>query len=262
MTAPRVCYREGQRLRVRDLRDEQAYRLDQRRRHRVAHHGWGIVRGLVLRIAGDDEVNLSPGLAVDGFGRQLIVPETLRMPFDVLDDTLKRLEVPATGEAAVDLWLLYGLRTNGDRGCEQALLRVTRAVDVDRIELDAGAPLETPDAAHREWPIYLGRLRRAAEDGSGYESLAVRRRYARWVGASLSSPGGGVRIDFANDDDPGDRRFAVSLRAASGELVPRLVLRADGTAAVDGNLTVAGDLRPASLGWEEPSALPPSASPA
>ncbi|MCP4569924.1 MAG: hypothetical protein GY841_20280, partial [FCB group bacterium] len=96
----------------------------------------------------------------------------------------------------------------------------------------------------------------------GYESLAVRRRYARWVGGSVSSPGGGVRVDFANDDDPGDRRFAVSLRTASGELVPRLVLRADGTAAVDGNLTVAGDLRPASLGWEEPSALPPSAAPA
>ncbi len=273
MTAPRVGYREGQRLRLRDLRDEQAYRRSQRRRHRIAHHDWGIVRGLGLSIAGaDDEAVLAPGLAVDGFGRQLIVPEALRMPFDVLDDARKRLEEPAP-EEAVDLWLLYGLRPGGGRGFEEAILRLTpaanvapearsnmtTAVDVDRTELDAGTRLETPDAAHREWPVYLGRLRRRPP---GYEALAVRRRYARWVGSRVLSPGGGVGIDFAGADDPGDHRFAVRVRAASGELVPRLVLGADGTNAIAGNLTVAGDLRPAGIGWTAPVTPPAKAAPA
>lgn len=42
----RVHYREGQILRTADLRDEQAYRIQMRCRHNLAHHGWGIVQGL------------------------------------------------------------------------------------------------------------------------------------------------------------------------------------------------------------------------
>jgi len=44
MTA-RVDFRAGQVLDAVDLVDEQIYRIALRRRHNIAHHGWGIVHG-------------------------------------------------------------------------------------------------------------------------------------------------------------------------------------------------------------------------
>ena len=52
MTVTRVRYREQQRLRSSDLQDEQAHRIAIRRRHNIAQHDWGIVRGPLTCSAG------------------------------------------------------------------------------------------------------------------------------------------------------------------------------------------------------------------
>jgi hypothetical protein len=208
MTATRVHYRERQLLRSNDLTDEQNYRLVTRRRHNIAHHGWGIVTGLVLEI-GPDCPQVQPGMAVDGYGRELIVPALVRIPVDKLDELMRE----DTDCTAIDVWLLYArvATTPPQRGrweCgpgqhsrwrEQADLRLTSVkttgfVDprqppvVPAADLDFGAHETSPDDPQREWPVYLGRI---ARKGSGaYAVIPSTRPYATLVGETVAAPSG------------------------------------------------------------------------
>lgn len=75
----RLNFYEGQYLGFKDLRDEQRYHIEMRRRHNIAHHSWGIVTGLDLEVketfkgSGQLEAFVMPGFAVDGFGREIIL---------------------------------------------------------------------------------------------------------------------------------------------------------------------------------------------
>src|ERR1700722_14092325 len=75
----RLHYYERQYLGAADLEDQQTYLRDMRRRHNIGHHTWGIVAGLDLvetPVPGDPTaVNffIQPGMAIDGFGREIIV---------------------------------------------------------------------------------------------------------------------------------------------------------------------------------------------
>jgi hypothetical protein len=74
----RPRYWQGQYLRTRDFVDEQAYHRAMRRRLNLASATWGIVTGLTLveqARAGSNTVDLvlTPGMAVDGFGREILV---------------------------------------------------------------------------------------------------------------------------------------------------------------------------------------------
>jgi hypothetical protein len=78
MSILRVHYRERQRLGAADLLLEQDYRLALGGRHALAHHGWGIVRGLRL-VSRDGVYVLTPGVAIDGYGRELVVTRAIRL---------------------------------------------------------------------------------------------------------------------------------------------------------------------------------------
>lgn len=78
----RLNYYEGEFLGAVDFQAEQEYYLEMRRRHNLGQHTWGIVTGLELAQApngGTDgsyaevDVYLQPGMAVDGFGREIAV---------------------------------------------------------------------------------------------------------------------------------------------------------------------------------------------
>jgi hypothetical protein len=75
----RLHYFERQYLGAADLEDQQTYLRDMRRRHNVGHHTWGIVTGLDLvevPVPGDPtavSIFIQPGMAIDGFGREIIV---------------------------------------------------------------------------------------------------------------------------------------------------------------------------------------------
>jgi hypothetical protein len=99
MTIVRSRYTERQPLRAGDLSADQDYHIAMRRRHNIGQHGWGIVHGLELRVAAG-EIRLRPGMAIDGYGRELIVPE----PVALLQ---QRNIFEACGSDIVDVWLIY-----------------------------------------------------------------------------------------------------------------------------------------------------------
>ena len=76
LTRPR--YFSGQLLTAEDFRTEQDYFLEKQRRHNRSLHGYGTVWGLDVRVDGGTEavqsVVVSPGLAIDRYGNEILVP--------------------------------------------------------------------------------------------------------------------------------------------------------------------------------------------
>lgn len=68
-------YFHGQLLDKDDFIDEQKYHINERARHSLNLHGWGVVRGLDVTAAGDSSISVSSGYAVDGKGREIAMTE-------------------------------------------------------------------------------------------------------------------------------------------------------------------------------------------
>jgi peptidoglycan hydrolase-like protein with peptidoglycan-binding domain len=80
-TAPRRSkYFSGQLLTAEDFEAEQFYFLDRRRSDNRRLHGWGVVCGLRVTPSGKGGVVVQPGLAIDGLGREIVVPAPQEMP--------------------------------------------------------------------------------------------------------------------------------------------------------------------------------------
>jgi len=79
MSISRVNYFDRQFLKVDEFKDEQAYHLDARRRLTRAFQDWGIVKGLEVRVVDPITVSVSPGLAVDALGREMVVDKEVRV---------------------------------------------------------------------------------------------------------------------------------------------------------------------------------------
>jgi hypothetical protein len=80
-TAPRrPRYFSGQLLTPQDFEAEQSYHLEARRRDTRRLHGWGVVSGLGATASSGGGVVVEPGLAIDGLGRAIVVPEPARWP--------------------------------------------------------------------------------------------------------------------------------------------------------------------------------------
>ena len=172
-TIQRVRFRERQRLRIADLATEQVYHLNMRRRHHVGHHRWGIVTGLVINKA--TNLYISPGFAIDGFGRDLVLSERCVIkPGDV--NCL--FEDKAAGTYWIDVWLLYARQAvnqpqNGQavsqhnrwqEGVEIRLELADKAVPDDPRQPPGVAPEDLDfdpsqtlvDDPDKIWPVYLG----------------------------------------------------------------------------------------------------------
>lgn len=193
MSAPtmseRVLYREGQRLLAADLGAEQAYHDAARRRHNLGGHTWGIVRGLAPAVDAAGRLIIQPGLAVDGYGRELLLPEPLAVaPGDL---TAAFADAGVGPGAAADLWLLRvaTLDDAGRRWRDEAALHLTaaglaapdRPFDTPPESLDWPLWRDLPD---EPFPIFLGRVTNAAPP---VVDLAGR-VYAALVGAAVVSP--------------------------------------------------------------------------
>ncbi|MGZ4354737.1 MAG: hypothetical protein ACXVZ4_14480 [Gaiellaceae bacterium] len=71
----RPAFFDGQRLTAADLSEASGYSVLLRRLHNRALHGWGVVLGLAVTGArGARSVQVSPGLALDCTGRELLLP--------------------------------------------------------------------------------------------------------------------------------------------------------------------------------------------
>lgn len=258
----RVHFHPQQFLRAQDFDDEQSYHLSMHRRHNIAHHSWGILEGLDLVV---DEVDGLPyamaGLAVDGFGREIVMPERTRIPTDRFDD-------PAV--TALDVWVAYSRAPgegpppgyaaceDGDsfyRWVERPLLRLETGEegdDSDRRHPPGVRPGDDPFPASRtapeegEWLIFLGQVKvdRAGAKKT-YSADLDGRPLADLVGARIEAPSGRaiVQIGAERRDDP--NRFAVFVPEADSNVDPlpaRLSIDAAGDTSIRGNVEVAGDL--------------------
>ncbi len=106
----RVHYYQNEYLGAEDFKAEQAYHRDMRRRHNVGHHRWGIVTGLELvEIAkgngsGGYDVYVYPGMAVDGFGREIVVLEPYKLDASLF--------ASFGGTSPHSVWLSYREKTD------------------------------------------------------------------------------------------------------------------------------------------------------
>ena len=82
---PPLCrnhYFTGKLLTERDFTAEQKYMADKLRLHHVALHGWGVVCGLKVTphpYCPDLRIVVEPGLAIDGCGREVRVPQRVEV---------------------------------------------------------------------------------------------------------------------------------------------------------------------------------------
>jgi len=252
--ATRVRFRERQLLRAADLEAEQSYLITSRRRHNIGAHGWGIVSGLELAKTVDG-IFVQPGLAIDGYGRELVVSTPVLVPPDAFT-TLKRNKL--------DVWLFYDLvemnvpqRGNWDCGPgrnlrkrERASLRITGAA---KVSTNNGAeasrtppevpgsdlpfpPFRTPpDDPAREWPVYLGTIRRRKKRPINRKSP---RPYASLTGEVVTTVSQTASIQVGNELASDSRRFAINIADADGKLIERMAVDRDGNTIINGNTTI------------------------
>lgn len=264
----RVRYHQGQYLGADDLGADQAYHRDMRRRHNIGHHTWGVVVGADLRIEDDVRLLVGPGMAVDGFGREIFLLATAELgPEAFLGEKL------LTGMQPV--WLAYheeeiGLSRYGYAECTDGTLR--RVVENYRLLVGepedpdgrddivvAGEPEDSSnsipyqglplDDVKARWQVLLGEV---FWDTGTRTFLSVdegKRPWVGLVGQTLWAPAGELRI--------ADRRPAADLRATvAGKLDVEDLHTAKGDIHLHGTSLVAlndgGGGEPVSLGRSDP----------
>ncbi len=276
----RVHYYPQQFLRTEDFQQEQAYHIQMRRRHNIAHHVWGIVTGLKLCVEEDGPVVL-PGMAVDGYGRELILTERKRISGE---------EFTHRNSDELNVWLQYGISGTDEtpagyyKTCNDAaqanyyrseeipllILEATGAGYLDPRQPKAVAPEDLafsaartpPDDPATLWPVYLGKLvrDRSKPDETVYKVEPAGRPSAGLVGEGIASPSGRALMGLQGKvvevtDETGvsrsevrPSRFNVSLTHAphcdeNNPLKEHLSITSAGEIDLRGRATIHGDLR-------------------
>jgi hypothetical protein len=259
----RVHYFEEQYLRTQDFVDEQAYHLTAHRRHNVGQHTWGIVVGLELE-SEEGALVLRPGVAVDGYGRDLVVPTTRSLPGSAFAER---------GSDELDVWLVYdrvgtdpappgyaGCEEDGDvpyyRWLERPIVRLERpdpafpdprlpeVVPPGDRDFDASRP--APDDPLREWPVFLGRVRFDPDNPENpYAIDSSNRPYVGLVGEYVVAPSGRTLLQLgpSSVDDPNVVALYIpEAESAEDRQRPRLAFAATGEVELRGDTTVYGDV--------------------
>jgi hypothetical protein len=210
--AQRVNFFDKQFLRVDEFRDEQLYQLEARRRHNVGQHSWGIVAGLEITQE-EGALVVRPGMAIDGYGRELLLADKKRLSPETFDDL---------GTERLDAWLIYGRRDgasapDGYGSCGQNDVREAyRSQETPQLLLEkplsnivdarkpSGVPVElfeekvplVSDNPNDMWRVYLGRITRLAPDQFTID--ISQRPYAGLVGEVVDHPANAARVEIGN----------------------------------------------------------------
>lgn len=148
--AERPRFFEGQYLGADDLESFLQYAREHDARHLLGAHTWGIVAGIELvdgvSVTGEPEYLLTPGVAVDGYGRLLVLTAPLRLTTDLFAQQ-------ASG--SVNVWIRYDetAYSNTRPGfqtcdCSDAYTRVAEAVSIE-----VGP---RPGVTRRQSPLMVG----------------------------------------------------------------------------------------------------------
>ncbi|HEX7317549.1 MAG TPA: hypothetical protein VF297_26850 [Pyrinomonadaceae bacterium] len=221
VSVPRVNFFDRQFLRVNEFRDEQLYQLAARRLHNVAQHYWGIVTGLEIALE-EGALVVRPGMAVDGYGRELLLPEKQRLAPETFDDL---------GTEKLDVWLVYA-RLDGEQapegygGCGASGAREAyRSLETPRVRLekpvantvDARRPPGVPaavldskvpvlsDDPKEVWRVYLGRITRLGGDPP-YNIDFSQRPYVGLVGDVVDHPANATRVEVGKQSNVAQTR--------------------------------------------------------
>ena len=134
MTPERPAFFDGQILAAADLTSAVDYGRGQAARHERYLHDWGIAEGLELTTAPDSsgqyvDVTLQPGVAIDGDGREIVVPASV-----LLSTAEFFIANGASPQAGANYpILLHGLDTSrARRGADHRRLRARRPADPHR----------------------------------------------------------------------------------------------------------------------------------
>ncbi len=283
----RVNYFEGQFLRTQDFTEEQDYHVAMRRRHNISHHTWGIVSGLeIVEVEGNFYVQ--PGMAVDGYGRELILPQKQALSSTAFKDK---------ASTELDVWLVYGLKSldklppgyagcgNGKGGTSFYRWQETAQVILEKPDPDFpdrrqpegliiadrnfDASRTPPDSPKSYWPVFLGTI--SNDPGNQQQPLAVKldnRPYVGLVGGAIEAPSGRARVQVGSERDDDLRRFVVFTRDESqpqtaAKWLPRFAVHEEGDvsvrgdASIYGNLSIAGGVIEFGAGTARDPELPP-----
>jgi hypothetical protein len=238
----RPHFQAGRVLRTSDFVDEQAYHLNAHRRHNTTGHRWGVAAGLGVVLL-DGDLVVEPGLAVDGYGRDVVLDSARGLDLRGFD---------VRGVEAVDVWVGYDrsrVRAIGDGVdllVDAAVVEVTDAADidprrppgVDPADLDQPGSRPPPDDPVRRWPVYLGRITRDLTDPDAAPVIETDRRpWIGLVGGSIEAPGGAPWLALEEGPDP---TLTLGVPNAAGD-VPLTISAADGV-YLDAHLTIDGEL--------------------
>ncbi|MEA2236354.1 MAG: hypothetical protein QOC81_1078 [Thermoanaerobaculia bacterium] len=271
----RLNYYQLQFLGAEDFKAEQIYHRDMRRRHNLGPHTWGIVEGLELveqpRGDGGIDVYVQPGLAIDGFGREIVVGAQYKLdasdfrfikPVSSTSSRTISVHIAYGEEQASPAAFGYGACDGGDQNNRvRELFRIVidtkppthSPVRVDGHDLaDSALPAdgsvsyqELPDSATTRWLVPLGSVEWHPDLDStkqGFKPSAHLdddRHYAGIVAAEILAPAGKLRIRPRNlPADPDKADFAT----VEGRLEVEGELHADRKLAVDGDVDAKKDI--------------------
>lgn len=215
----RVRYRERQRLRTVDLQDEQNYLLGLDGRHNVGPHDWGIVRGLQILIEETGVATLFPGIAIDGYGRELVVAEAV--PLDLSPN------IPAHY-----VYLFYCERPRGQCG-ERPNTRVNDSVAIAVAEDLLPLPDEPDASLAREagslpdqpfWPVLLGVVNAGSPSLVDVSDV----RYTRIDAGPIRHSTGRTAMRVGQESLIDPYHFLVTCRGEGGAMQNRMAIDRDG----------------------------------
>jgi hypothetical protein len=260
-TIARVNYYDRQFLRTQDFVDEQSYQIAMRRRHNIAHHRWGIVEGLQL-VSEEQNLFVQPGMAVDVFGRELILDDRQLLPASAFEDK---------GSEVLNAWLVYGTvgsdqAPKGYAGCgsrsgtlyyrvqERPQIRLQppdpqfpdprdpKGVLPGDIGFDASRT--PPDDPQRFWPVFLGKITRDLTNKQQPFSVDPSGRpYVGLVGENVIAPSGSAKLQIGSEVAADNNQFALLIRDANSQFQPKLTIDKDGVTEIQGRTTVHGDVK-------------------
>jgi hypothetical protein len=203
METLRVHYVERQRLRTADLQAEQDYLLGLDLRHNLNQHTPGIIRGLQIRsVSGQFEVE--PGIAIDLFGRELVLLEAAPLPINNMAGCL-------------DVWLIYcreplRLRRPGRVMCSDDTFERWREIPrLLTLPVNAQDDVQPPT----EGAVFLGRI--ACDDRQEIN-------YAGLCGREVADPASRALLQIGPRTTRDPYSFVVSLTDATGTLVRRIAM--------------------------------------
>ncbi|MDX2426320.1 MAG: hypothetical protein QNK15_08720 [Cycloclasticus sp.] len=240
-------------------------------RHNQYLHQWGIAHGLNLQQEEREdtsgtfaEITLSPGIAIDGLGREIVVTEQTRLSENVFDQLNLQ---SSTGSIETNFYpvFLQGRDSIEDGGfpvasaCESAgPNRVLEGFEItfgrigDAAELVEQLEPALGDLAGlsevRNWRILLGFV---TWDGVHFTSAVdtaegVERRYVGVKAADVAGMGNSLTLRSADrresdhaalvidDENGGEMRFG--LQDISGKVVPVLTVNAQGDLKAEGRI--------------------------